>query len=51
MPRQGDAVYIPLSEREALAALLKVKPTKEMPRPGAQKGEPKPKEKPAKWAK
>jgi hypothetical protein len=36
MPKPGDNIHIPLSEREALAGLLKVKPTEEMPRPGAQ---------------
>jgi hypothetical protein len=35
MPKPGDNIHIPLSEREALAGLLKVKPTAEMPRPGA----------------
>ena len=37
MPRTGDNIRIPLSEDEALRALLKVKPTKDMPRPGAAK--------------
>jgi hypothetical protein len=37
MPRTGDNIRIPLSEDEALRALLKVKPTKDMPRPGATK--------------
>ena len=37
VPHPGDNVHIPLSEKEALRALLKVKPTEEMPRPGATK--------------
>jgi hypothetical protein len=35
MPRPGDNVHIPLPEAEALRLLLKVKPTDQMPRPGA----------------
>ena len=35
MPRPGDTIRIPLEEKRALAALLKVKPTDDMPRPGA----------------
>ena len=35
VPHPGDNVHIPLSEKDALRALLKVKPTGEMPRPGA----------------
>lgn len=35
MPRMGDNIHIPLSEAEALRLMLKVKPTAEMPRPGA----------------
>jgi hypothetical protein len=35
MPRAGDAIHIPLSERDALVGLLKVKPTAAMPHPGA----------------
>src|SRR6185437_15165105 len=35
VPRPGNNVHIPLSEKDALRALLKVKPTEEMPRPGA----------------
>jgi hypothetical protein len=35
MPKPGDTIHIPLSEREALAGLLRVKPTEGMPRPGA----------------
>jgi hypothetical protein len=34
VPRPGDNVHIPLDEHEALRLMLKVKPTKEMPRPG-----------------
>lgn len=37
VPRTGDNIRIPLSEDEALRALLKVKPTADMPRPGATK--------------
>jgi len=40
MPHPGDKVHIPLSEDEALRALLKVKPTSDMPRPGASKTKP-----------
>ena len=35
VPRPGDNIHIPLKESEALRLLLKVKPTDEMPRPGA----------------
>jgi len=35
MPRPGDKVHIPLEFDEAVRGLLKVKPTKDMPRPGA----------------
>lgn len=35
MPKPGDTIHIPLKEREALAGLLAVRPTKDMPRPGA----------------
>jgi hypothetical protein len=37
MPRPGKAIRIPLKTDEALRELLKVKPTKDMPRPGAAK--------------
>ncbi len=37
MARTGANIRIPLKTDEALAALLRVKPTKEMPRPGASK--------------
>jgi hypothetical protein len=37
MPHPGDKIHIPLKTDEALRALLKVKPTKDMPRPGATK--------------
>ena len=37
VPRPGDNIHIPLAEREALAALLAVKPTADMPRPGASR--------------
>jgi hypothetical protein len=35
MPKPGDTIHIPLPEADALAGLLKVKPTAAMPRPGA----------------
>jgi hypothetical protein len=47
MPKPGDSVRIPLPERDALAGLLKVKPTAGMPRPGAT-GKKKPKKRAAK---
>jgi hypothetical protein len=34
--KPGDSIYIPLPEADAVRALLKVKPTADMPRPGAQ---------------
>jgi hypothetical protein len=37
MPHPGDKVHIPLDETEALRLFGKVKPTKDMPRPGAAK--------------
>ena len=37
MPRPGDKIHIPLPEREAVRLLGKVKPTADMPRPGASK--------------
>jgi hypothetical protein len=37
MPRTGDNIHIPLKTDEALRLALKVKPTKDMPRPGATK--------------
>lgn len=37
VPRPGDKIHIPLPEDEALRLLGKVKPTKDMPRPGATK--------------
>jgi len=41
---KGDNIRIPLPENEALRLLFKVKPTAEMPRPGANpSGKPKPK--------
>jgi hypothetical protein len=49
MPKPGDKIHIPISERDALAGLLAVKPTAEMPRPGANPtGKKKPKKKAAK---
>jgi hypothetical protein len=41
MPHPGNKIHIPLSEREAVRLLGKVKPTAEMPRPGAQAKKPK----------
>lgn len=35
MPRPGDKIHIPLPEDEAIRLFGKVKPTKDMPRPGA----------------
>ena len=35
MARQGDTIHIPLSEARSVALLGKVKPTEDMPRPGA----------------
>ncbi len=35
VPRPGDKIHIPLPEDEALRLLGKVKPTKDMPRPGS----------------
>jgi hypothetical protein len=37
VPKQGENIRIPLPEREALASLLKVKPTADMPRPSTHK--------------
>lgn len=39
--RPGNKIRIPLKENEALEALLQVKPTKDMPRPGANPSKPK----------
>ena len=35
MPKPGDTIHIPLKERDALRGLMAVKPTADMPRPGA----------------
>jgi hypothetical protein len=35
MARTGDNIHIPLREADAVRALLRVKPTADMPRPGA----------------
>ncbi|MBV8807993.1 MAG: hypothetical protein JO033_04915 [Acidobacteriaceae bacterium] len=40
VPHPGDKIHIPLTEREAVRLLGKVKPTIDMPRPGAT-GKPK----------
>jgi hypothetical protein len=47
VPRPGDAIHIPLKTDEALRALLKVKPTADMPRPGTAKKAHAPDNKPA----
>ena len=41
MPHPGDNIHIPLKTDEALRLALKVKPTKDMPRPGANPTKPK----------
>ena len=35
MPKPGDAVHIPLREEEAIRLAFRVKPTHDMPKPGA----------------
>jgi hypothetical protein len=40
MPHPGNKIHIPLKTDEALRLALQVKPTKDMPRPGAT-GKPK----------
>ena len=42
---KGEPIRIPLPEKKALELLLKVKPTAEMPRPGAHLAKPKGKRK------
>jgi hypothetical protein len=37
VPHPGDKIHIPLKTDEALRLALQVKPTKDMPRPGAAK--------------
>jgi hypothetical protein len=37
VPHPGNKIHIPLPEREAVRLLGKVKPTADMPRPGAAK--------------
>jgi hypothetical protein len=37
VPHPGNKIHIPLTEREAVRLLGKVKPTADMPRPGASK--------------
>ena len=44
MPHPGDKIHIPLPLDEALRGLLKVKPTKDMPRPGTNPTKPKKKQ-------
>ena len=36
MPKPGDTIHIPLPFEQVIGAVLKVKPTADMPRPGAQ---------------
>jgi hypothetical protein len=38
VPHPGNKIHIPLTEHEAVRLLGKVKPTADMPRPGAAKG-------------
>lgn len=45
MPKNGNKLRISLTEKQALDLLLKVKPTADMPRPGAHPGKPKGKRK------
>ena len=47
MAKTSEPIHIPLSESEAVSLLLRVKPTKDMPRQGAHatKAKPKPKAK------
>jgi hypothetical protein len=45
VPHPGDNIHIPLEERQALRLLLKVKPTEDMPRPGANATKAKPRAK------
>ena len=40
MPKPGNKIRIP-NEDEVLAAILQLKPTADMPRPGAQRSKPK----------
>jgi hypothetical protein len=37
VPHPGNKIHIPLTEREAVRLLGKVKPTADMPRPGASR--------------
>lgn len=41
MEKEGTKIRIPIPEKEALALLLKVKPTTDMPRHGADPAKPK----------
>ena len=45
MPHEGDKIHIPLKTKDAIADLLKVKPTKDMPKPGANPTGPRMKDK------
>jgi hypothetical protein len=40
VPRPGNNIHIPLETDEAICLLLKVKPTKDMPRPGTNPTKP-----------
>jgi hypothetical protein len=46
--KPGDTIYIPLTEDRAVALLGRVKPTSDMPRPGAHSMKAKVKRKPKK---
>jgi len=35
VPRPGNTIHIPLKEEDAILAFMRVKPTRDMPRPGA----------------
>jgi len=50
LPKPVTNIHIPLKTNEAIRLLGKVKPTKDMPRPGAQATKAKPKRKPGKLA-
>lgn len=50
MAKPETNIHIPLQTNEAIALIARVKPTKDMPRPGAQamKAKPKPRQRPKK---
>ncbi|MCC6398784.1 MAG: hypothetical protein IT282_17355 [Bacteroidetes bacterium] len=43
MPKPGDNIHIPLPTEEAIRRVLRIKPSADMPRPGAQAMKAKPK--------